>query len=133
MASENQAHLHNLKDFLRLQTPDVLGLLWINESTSPNQEAPFSWLNYLLNGTLELQVSHHKSDQSCLFVANQFGRNFYLGITSSENMDSFLKQFVQTSKNDKINKLNVISKKGSPINLNELKNKTPYELEFMTY
>ena len=56
MASPNQVHLHNLKDFLKLQTPDVLGLIWVDQSIDRTQEAPFSWLNYLFNGTLELQI-----------------------------------------------------------------------------
>ena len=135
MASPNQVHLHNLKDFLKLQTPDVLGLIWVDQSIDRTQEAPFSWLNYLFNGTLELQISHQKEDQGSLFVTDQYGHNYYLGITSNEDLSSFLKQFVETTQSNtqSSKKITVMTKKDISVNQNIIKDKTPYELEFVTY
>lgn len=135
MASENQVHLHNLKDFLRLQTPDTLGLIWVDDSGLKEQEKAFSWLNYLFNGTLELQNSFQSNDEGSLFVTNQFGHNYYLGIVKNDDLSAFLKQFVETSqtKNQNANKLNVLIKKDKVVNQKVIKDKTPYDLAFMTY
>lgn len=124
------------ESFLEVVSPDALGCLWVTNQPINAREKPFSWFDYILDGTLESHVQSSPAAQKSFFAANQYDRSFYVLQVESgfPNLDkAFQEAFSLFKPQENLKKVICLSPNPKVFAVNSIKNNKQFEFEYFIY
>jgi hypothetical protein len=78
-SKQSKTVLTSKEQLLELVSPKTLGCLWVGAQPFESKEKPFSWFDYLFNGSLENHLYQGTSGPKNFFSTPQYGGLFFLG------------------------------------------------------
>ncbi len=133
---KNTKTLLNKESFLEVISPDTLGCIWVTNSPITSREKPFTWFDYILDGTLERHVQSTPSSPKSFFAADQYDRSFYVLQVEAgyPNLEKAIKEaFTLFRPESGQKKILCLSENSKVFAINAIKNMKDLEFEYFIY
>jgi hypothetical protein len=73
-----------MTDILSEVTPLSRGIIWLRKEEVVTSSKTYKWVDYLLDGLLTAKINAHSISPTGLLVGKNFGKDFYVFLSSSE-------------------------------------------------
>ena len=84
-------------DILKIVTPDVRALVWVDDKSLNTKTPFFQTVDYLLDGLVRKHIDEPKEWTQVTFIHSVFGQSFWVAFADTNQTD--LNAFVQSLKN----------------------------------